>query len=469
MTVRTIRSAGDDLRAGRLTAVQLLTESLATADRLDPALGTWLARFDEQAMARAERADAERDAGTDLGPMHGIPIGIKDILATDEGPTTAQSLTLDPAWGDGGDGPVVARLRAAGAVIVGKTTTMEYAVGRPDLSKPFPVPRNPWNTERWTGGSSSGTGNGVASGQILGGLGTDTGGSVRLPAAYNGITGHKPTFGLVPKSGCVPLGMSYDHIGPMARSAWDCAAMLDVMAGADPSDPTTVDRPATSSTAGHLARIGDGVDGRRIGVIMNARLIDHSAPATMTALDAAIARLEEAGADSRPVEIPLYDELSIGAFLALAAEALAWHRSTLAERWADYGRPTRLTLAQGALLSGADLVQIERVRRVARDRVLALMHDQDIDLLVGPTTGYGATPFTGADPDAVAMEALHTPAWNSTGFPALSVPMGFDDDGLPLGLQIVGRPFDDAGVLAAGHAYQQLTDHHLAVPPHHGA
>ena len=190
------------------------------------------------------KADEELAAGEDRGPLHGIPLGIKDIITTDEGPTTCQSLVTDPTWHNQGDGALMGRLRQAGAVICGKTTTMEYAVGRPDPSKPFPVPRNPWDPERWTGGSSSGTGNGVASGQFLGGLGTDTGGSVRFPSALCGITGHKPTFGLVPKSGCFPLGFSYDHIGPMARSAWDCAAMLKHMAGHHPSDRTSVERPS---------------------------------------------------------------------------------------------------------------------------------------------------------------------------------------------------------------------------------
>ncbi|MDH3681112.1 MAG: amidase, partial [Acidimicrobiia bacterium] len=269
----TIASAGDALRDGELTSVELVTRLQGAADDLDETLGTWLARFDEAALAAAAEADAELAAGRDRGPLHGIPLGIKDILATDEGPTTAQSLVLDPTWGDQGDGPVITRLREAGAVLMGKTTTMEFAVGRPDFSKPFPVPRCPWNTDRWAGGSSSGTANGIASGQILGGLGTDTGGSVRLPAAYNGISGHKPTFGLVPKSGCVPLGLSYDHIGPMARSAWDCAAMLNAMAGPHPSDRTTVEHPAGPDGHDYLASIDRGVEGLTVGVIANDRLV----------------------------------------------------------------------------------------------------------------------------------------------------------------------------------------------------
>lgn len=461
----TIESAAAALRAGSVTSEGLVRFAQAAADTLDSTLGTWLDRYDESAAARATEADRELSAGDDRGPLHGIPLGIKDIIATDDGPTTAQSLVLDPAWGEIGDAPVISRLRDAGAIIMGKTTTMEFAVGRPDFSKPFPIPRCPWDTERWAGGSSSGTGNGVASGQILGGLGTDTGGSVRLPAAYNGISGHKPTFGLVPKSGCVPLGLSYDHIGPMARTAWDCAAMLTVMAGADPSDRTTVDRPPVD----YLAAIDRGVAGLNLGVVANDRIVDASSADMMGAFGDAVGLLSAAGARSQSVEVPRYEQLCTGAFLALQAEAYAWHRETLRTRWADYGRATRLVLAQGALISAGDLVQIERVRQVARAEVIDLMDDLELDVLVSPTTGYPAAPFSGAAPEAISTRALHTPAWNSTGFPALSIPMGFDRENMPLGLQIIGRPFADDLVLSVGHAYQQHTTWHLERAPVHGA
>jgi aspartyl-tRNA(Asn)/glutamyl-tRNA(Gln) amidotransferase subunit A len=249
----------------------------------------------------------------------------------------------------------------------------------------------------------------------------------------------------------------------MARSVWDCAAMLNVMVGADPGDRTTVDRPPVD----YLAGLGRGVDGLTIGLVANDNISAHSHPTTMAVLRQAVDDLVAAGAVVEPVELPLYEEASVGAFVALQAEAFAWHRSTLIDRWDDYGRPTRLTIAQGALISAGDLVQIERVRHRARAGIADVMRSGSIDLLVSPTTGYGATPFSGADPAAIARDALHTPAWNSCGFPALSVPMGFDDDGLPLGLQIIGLPFADDLVLAAGHAYQQVTDHHRAVAPNH--
>ncbi|MCA9847480.1 MAG: amidase, partial [Dehalococcoidia bacterium] len=222
----TITEAGEAIRAGKLTSLELTEACLERADYLDGRLGVFITRMTDTALAAAKQADADFAAGVDRGPLQGIPIGVKDIIATKDAPTTAQSMVLDPAWGEGQDAPVVARLREAGAVIVGKTSTMEFAIGMPDASKPFPVPRNPWNPETWPGGSSSGSGAGVAAGLFLGALGTDTGGSVRIPAAFCGITGMKQTHGLVPKAGCAPLGYSLDHIGPMTRSARDAAAML---------------------------------------------------------------------------------------------------------------------------------------------------------------------------------------------------------------------------------------------------
>src|SRR5882757_9881193 len=225
-------------------------------------------RLDELALATADAADAELAAGVDRGPLQGIPFGVKDILAMAEGPTTAQSDVLDPAWGAGRDAPVVARLKAAGAVLTGKTSTMEFAIGMPDGSKDFPVPRNPWNPATWPGGSSSGTGAGVAAGMFYAGLGTDTGGSIRIPAAFCGITGLMPTFGRVPKSGCVPLGYSLDHIGPMARSAEDCALMLQAMVGHDASDVTSLDVPVPD----YLAALTGDLTGVRIGVDRLSRI-----------------------------------------------------------------------------------------------------------------------------------------------------------------------------------------------------
>ena len=460
----TIDSAGAALREGTVTSEGLVASMFAAADDLDPVLGVYLARFDENALERARLADRELAAGVDLGPLHGIPVGVKDILSTNEGPTTCQSVVLPREWGDQGDGPVLRRLRTAGAVIMGKLTTMEFAIGRPDKSKPFPLPRNPWNTERWTGGSSSGSGNGVAAGLMLGALGTDTGGSIRVPAAYCGITGHKPTHGLVPKSGCFPLGYTYDHLGPMCRSVWDCAAMLSIMAGHDVSDRTSV----PTEPVDYVAAVEAGLQpGTRIGVLVNDMIRDHSAPTTWDALQSALAVLRDAGVELVEVEAPLYEELHVATFLGLQAEAFAYHRNWLAERWSDYGRPTRLTLAIGAMISGGDMAQVERVRQAGRERIAALMDDEGLTVLASPTMGYGATAYSGAPREAISARAMQCPPWNGTGFPALALPMGFDPDGLPLSLQIIARPFDDAAALRVGHAYQQHTDWHVQLPPNH--
>lgn len=459
------------LAEGSTTSVALVSAYQAAADRIDPQTGSYLRRFDAEALAAAAARDAERAAGRTRSILHGIPLGIKDILATDEGPSTAQSLVLDPAWGADGDGPVVARLRDAGAIIMGKTTTMEFAIGFPDhrlhrhdttekeAVKPFPLPRNPWNTDHWTGGSSSGTASGVAAGLFAAGLGTDTAGSVRLPAGYCGISGHKPTFGLVPKNGCVPLGFTYDHVGPLARSAIDCAALLTVMAGADAGDATSVERVAED----YLSGINGGIEGVRIGLARSVTVDAGSASDGVVAcFNEAAESLRAAGAVVVDVEFPLWTELQESCFSGLFAEAFSWHRSMLAERWDDYGTDTRRSIAEGALISGADFVQIQRVREAGRRAMAKLF--ASVDLIATPTTGTTAVRF-GGDPNREGrLRSLYTPPYNSLGLPALAVPMGFEH-GLPTSLQLAGPAFADALVLRAGAAFQSVTDWHQQLPP----
>jgi aspartyl-tRNA(Asn)/glutamyl-tRNA(Gln) amidotransferase subunit A len=455
----TITELGAALRSGATTSVALTEATISAADALDDRLGVYLARYDDAALEAAATADRELASGNDRGPLHGIPLGVKDIISMRDGPTTAQSLVLPATWGDRRDAPVVARLRDAGAVLTGKTTTMEFAIGAPDRSKPFPLPRNPWDTECWTGGSSSGTGGGIAAGLFVAGLGSDTGGSIRIPAAYCGVTGHKQTFGLVPKSGVVPLGFTYDHVGPLARSAEDCALLLDVLVGPADDDPTTVDVGEFRCTPG----IHDGIAGLRIGVARSVTVDGgYCDPGTAREFDAATRALAAAGAVVGDIEFPLWDELHDACFLGLYAEAFAWHRPHLARAWDDYGFDTRLGIAQGALVTGGDYVQLQRVREIGRSAVAALF--REVDLLVMPTTGRPAPRFgaPGMDRDQ-RLRSLYTPPFNALGLPALSVPMGFVD-GLPVGLQIVGPAFADPLVLRAGVAFQTQTDWHRRVP-----
>jgi aspartyl-tRNA(Asn)/glutamyl-tRNA(Gln) amidotransferase subunit A len=458
-----ITEAATAIRAGDLTSTDLTAAVLARADAHDGALGTYLARFDEQAMAAAARADSELADGLDRGPLQGIPLGIKDIIAASEGPTTGNSLVLDPEWAAGKDAPVVARLRSAGAVITGKVTTMEFACGAPDPAKPFPLPRNPWNTDTWPGGSSSGTGSGVAAGFFLGGLGTDTGGSIRLPSAFCGITGLMPTFGRVPKSGCAPLGYSLDHIGPMARTAEDCAAMLQVLAGYHASDPDCADLPVPDFAA-DLAP--GSLEGKRIGVDRVHHFPEGGDPAVAPCFDAAVAVLEGLGATVVEVSLPFYEEMLAADMVTMGGEALAYHLPDMRTRWEDFFLGTRRMVVQGALLSGADFVQAQRVRRVALKALGALF--ETVDIVATPTTSMGATHYDemegGVFDIGQVFQYVHTPYWDSVGNPALVVPMGFTAEGLPLSLQLAGRHFDETTLLGAGYGFQQVTDWHRQVP-----
>ena len=455
----TITDAAAALRAGTLTSLELVEACFARADALDETLGIYLHRLDGDARATASQADEELAAGTDRGPLHGIPLGIKDIIATNEAPTTAQSLVLDPAWGAQGDAPVVARLRAAGAIIMGKTSTMEFAIGMPDASKPFPVPKNAWNPSTWPGGSSSGSGSGVPAGFFLGALGTDTGGSVRIPAAFCGISGMKQTFGRVPKSGCVPLGYSLDHIGPMTRSARDCAAMLGVMAGYDASDLTAAD----VAVPDYLAALSGRVEGLRIGVERANHLgATGVLPEAVEAFEAAVTWFAGAGATVEEVAIPNYQEIRNTGLVTMRGEASSYHLSDLQSRWSDYGMYTNRFVGGGAFVTGADYVQAQRYRSHARAIMAELM--EPFDVLIMPTAGIGAPQVDGLDDTSFMGWPVFTPFWNPLGLPVLAIPMGFTNDGMPLSLQIAGKPFDEATVFQVADAFQQATDHHLQVP-----
>jgi len=338
---------------------------------------------------------------------------------------------------------------------------MEFAVGFPDETKPFPIPRNPWDLGTWPGGSSSGSGNGVAAGMFLAAVGTDTAGSIRIPAAFCGTSGLMPTYGRVPKSGCVPLGYSLDHIGPLARSARDCGAMLGVIAGYDPSDPTCVDRPVPDFTAG----VGARLDGLRIGLERTHHFPDGADPALVPTFDAAAEALAGLGADVVEVTLPHYAEMGTAVLLTMAAEALAYHRNDVGRRGHDYFAATRQILALGAFSSGADYVQAQRVRRLVQGELAELF--ARVDVVAAPTCAIGSPSYERLAVDGVmgVFGLILTAYWDGVGNPVLVVPMGFTADGLPLSLQLAGRPFDEATLVRVGDAYQSVTDWHQQVPP----
>lgn len=453
----TLLDAAAALRAGALTSRGLTESVLVTADRLDSLLGSFITRFDDFALAAADRADAELAAGRDRGPLHGIPVAVKDIIAMSAGPTTAQSVVLDRAWGADKDAPVVARLREAGAVITGKTTTMEFGCGRPERTAPFPMPRNPWDPDTWPGGSSAGTATGISAGMFLAGLGSDTGGSIRIPAALCGITGLKPTFGRVPKSGCVPLGYSLDHIGPMARSAADCGVVLAAISGRHHSDPDSVGAPF------EMTETDADLSGLRIGVARTGHFPPTADPALQDVFDSAIAQLGQLGAAIAEVELPLYAEMATAGAVTLASEALAYHRADMTTRWNDYLATTRAVIARGSMVSGADYVQAQRVRRAGQSALGQLF--AEVDVVIVPTMSITAPKLADyLDGAAPLSFHAHTEYWNSVGNPVLAVPIGSNATGMPLSMQIAGRPFDEAAVIRVGTAFQARTDHHLRVP-----
>ncbi|MDZ7728049.1 MAG: amidase [Dehalococcoidia bacterium] len=457
----TIQEAARQLRDGSLSSVELTKAVLERADALDPQLGVYITRMDEPALDAARQADASFAAGRDHGPLQGIPLGLKDILSTSDAPTTAQSLVMDPEWSAQGDGPVVARLRQAGAVIAGKNSTMEFANGQPDAERPFPVPKNPWNTDHWTGGSSSGTAAGISAGLFLGGLGTDTGGSVRWPSAWCGISGMKQTFGRVPKSGCTQNGFSLDHIGPMARSAWDCAALLNVMAGHDPGDLNAARKPVPD----YLAGLDGDMRGMRVGVVRANHLdVEGTLPETVQCFEDAVTAFENAGAKTAEVVIPKYDVFATANWVNNAGEKAPIYLRRLQNHWEDWGRYTRVGVASfGLFLTAADYLTALRVRRYAQKVVAELM--ADFDVLVMPTAKGGASRIADIGYAKALSFPMFTGLWSFTGSLRWPSPWASRTTVCRSRCRSWARPLDEATVFKAADAYQRITDWHLRLPP----
>lgn len=437
------------LRLRSVTSVDVVESALRRADDLDAQLGAYLLRFDETALSAARESDARRSAGRSFGPLDGIPVAVKDVVATQEGPTTGQSLVPGHGWAGGWDASVVAGLRAAGAVITGKTTTSEFALGPPDSTKPFPIPRNPWDLGRWPGGSSAGAAAAVAAGLIAGAVATDTGGSTRVPAAFCGVTGFVPTFGILPTHGVIALAPSLDRVGVIARTAAECRAMVEAMAGdTSPYSDACAEPP--------LQQV-------RIGVVVDDTAADE--PDVRAAFDVAVHRLHAVGAQLLPVRLPLQDALRAAARIAMAYEAFSEHSGTLAQHWEDYYSTTRLRLASGAFVSGADYLVAQAVRRRGREEVAALF--ARLDVVISPTIGMGAPRYddtSGIPTFDTVLKLARTSYWSALGAPAISVPMGFTRDGLPIGLQIAAAPHRDPLLLDLATQFQAVTEWHLQTP-----
>jgi len=447
-----VADAAELIRAKKLSPVEYAKALLERIERHDSKLNAFLRFMPEIALADARRAETEIIQGGWRGIFHGIPYGLKDIIDYAGLPTTAHSKILRDNVASS-DAVVAQKLRAAGGVFMGKLSTHEFAIGGPSFDLPWPPARNPWNRDHFTGGSSSGSGAATAAGFLPAALGTDTGGSVRNPASLCGIVGLKPTYGLVSRRGVLPLAYSLDHIGPMTRTVRDNALLLDLIAGYDLLDPGSANR----ATGGYTAQLGRGVKGLRIGVIRHFYTRDMQADAEMTAaVEAAVTLLAELGAEVREIETaPLGDYAAVNRTI-LTSEAFAIHERWMRERPQDYGALARERLMAGAFVRAADYVNATRLRRKMSDAFHALFADIDVAI-----TTSSMDPACRID-DPVACETTYArqsrSPFNVTGSPALSMPVGLTKTGLPLAMQIVARPFDEATIYRVAEAYEQASD-----------
>lgn len=436
------------LREGRLTARQLVTAALDRIAQRNDRLHAFT-HLNPDALAEADRADAMLAAGA-APPLCGIPVAVKDLIDVGGLPATSGSAVLSGRIA-AADADAVARLRAQGAVILGKLATYEFAMVGPDLNLPDPPARNPWNLNHITGGSSSGSASAVAGGLVRLALGTDTGGSIRSPSAYCGCVGLKPSYDRVSRAGAFPLSPALDHTGPLAATVEEAALALDAMTAA-PDDW----RPAS-------ARLDRGAEGLRIGYARDWFAQDPQAsPALIRAMDDAAASFSMLGASITPVSLPDYGMFEAAGSVILHAEALAEHLSLIRDHLPRYGRPVLQCLAFGAAVDAEDVQRARMAQaRLTQDMLAAMA---PFDLVITATTLTPALPFSAFDGEKAVWTPMRTIPFNVTGQPVLSVPVGFDAD-LPLGMQIIGRRGDEDLICAAGHAFERATDHSVQRPP----
>lgn len=444
------------LASGAASALELTEAALARIEATDAALKSFMTVAGERALTKARALDAERAAGQVRGPLHGVPVAVKDLCRTVWAPTSA-GMWIHRDYMAEADATVCVRLEQAGAIILGKLSMTEgaFAHHHPLMKTPL----NPWGAEFWTGASSSGSGSSVAAGQCFGSLGSDTGGSIRFPSAACGVTGLKPTWGRVSRAGVFALSDSLDHVGPMARAAEDCAAMMTALAGADPRDPTTLDAPAPD----YLAGIAAPLRGLRIG-FDEALVMSAVSPATAAALSEALEAFQALGARIVPVVLPddtgMFDDWNT----ICAAECAVAHAATWPAQKAHYG-PVGAVIEAGHAVTGLELARAMQNRLIyvgALNRSLL-----DVDMALLPVLS-GDTPtlpgFMSLVEGGIEKLLKFTAPADMAGLPALTFPAGFDAKGAPIGLQLMGPALSEPRLLAAGHAFQTVTGWHTRRP-----
>ncbi|HJZ33457.1 MAG TPA: amidase [Hyphomicrobiaceae bacterium] len=451
---------GRRIQARQLSSLEVTRATLDRIARLDTRFKSYATLTPELALAQAHQADSEIVLGTVRGPLHGVPVAVKDLCHT-KGIATAAGMAIHKQHRPDRDATVVTRLAEAGAVLLGKLKLTEgaFAAHHPSIDAPV----NPWSAAHWTGVSSSGSGVATAVGLCYGSLGSDTGGSIRFPSTMNGVTGLKPTWGRVSRAGVFALAESMDHIGPMARSAADAAAMLGAIAGADPDDPTASHQPVPD----YLGSIGQGVRELRVGI--DRALITAGADADMlSACEQALSVLAQSGANILEVAFPSPDAVVQDWLPLCAVEAAVAHEATFPSRAGEYGPVLADLLHTGRSLDGRTVARMLLRRKAFAGQLEALF--RGIDLLIVPVMNVAAPTLAdlaaaGRTPAAVEARLRFTAPFDMSGHPTLTVPGGITSAGLPVGVQIVGRPMEEALMLRAGHAFQQSTDWHRRRPP----
>ena len=451
----TIAELGARYRKRDLSPVEVTQALLARIEKLDPILHAFVTLTADSALAEARSAEEALRRG-DARPLLGIPVAHKDIYLTRGVRTTGGSALLAD-WIPDEDATCVQRWRAAGTVQLGKLITHEFAFGLQFPGHRFPPAKNPWNLDHIPGGSSSGSGAALAAGLVTGATGSDTGGSIRGPAAFCGIVGLKPTYGRSSRAGVLTLSWTLDHTGPMARTVQDCAFLLQPLAGYDPADPASSRAPVDD----YVAPLGRDIRGLKIGV-PRAYFLEEVDAEVARASEEALETLRRLGAEVRDVQIPsLRGAHSF--LLILMAEAYAYHESDIREHPELYGDVLRERILAGALVTASEYTQAQRIRaEICRETAEVL---KTVDVLASPTALKPATPFAQAFDPEFAFPKSNMAPFNLTGLPTLALPCGFSASGLPVSFQLSGRPFEEATVLRAGHAYEQATTWHTRRPP----
>jgi len=454
----TLLELAEKLRRRETSPAEIVRLLLDQIRRTDDKVRAYVTVCEQSAVKQAEEAEAELRAGHDVGPLHGIPVSVKDLFET-EGIRTTCGSKLMQDYIPRSDCTVVSRLKANGAIVLGKTNTHEFALG--GITPPT---RNPWNLDRIPGGSSGGSAAALAVGSAIATTGSDTGGSIRIPASFCGVVGFKPTYGRVSRAGIFPESWSLDHAGPIARYVEDAALLLRVMAGRDELDPTSSDLPVPD----YVEQLKNTTAGMRVGIPSN-HFFEQCDGQVTDAVTKAIGLLEDLGLRLVDFEFPNIPEIMAAYTTLDSCEASAYHERSLENRANEYQPDVRLLLEQGLFIPATYYIQALRIRALIFPKIMNLFKRFDVivtpsEPMVAPAVGQQTVKIDGFEESVDSALVRYLAPFNLTGLPALSVPCGFSSNGLPIGMQIIGKAYDESTVLRIAYAYEQATDWHKRAP-----